>query len=43
MGLQDVGIIGIDDGIIEVLAEKEFGIAHKVLVQRILQGDEETQ
>ena len=43
MGLKNIGIDRVYQGIIKILTKKEIRMAHEVLVQRVILGDKETQ
>ena len=39
MVLQDIRVTLIDEDMFETLAEEGFGMAHEILIQRVVQSD----
>ena len=37
MGSQNIGVLRVDQGVLKALVEEGFGVAHEVLVQRVVQ------
>jgi hypothetical protein len=43
VGFQDIGIVGVNQGILKAFLKKEVGVTHKILVEGIIQPDKESE
>ncbi|MBA7653514.1 hypothetical protein ES703_61364 [subsurface metagenome] len=42
MGSQNVGVTGVNQGILKTLLKEGIGVMHKILVKRVIQTDKKT-